>query len=169
MFSRLGPHVQCTSRVWPGGTSMKPFATTSKIGLSSRFTSFALRVTKMIFARALCGTLSPLIQCEFSTRPMTFLSEVSGLSSSAVPAGVSQRVSGPATWPRSADRRLAAGEVQQAVSSNTDSLDAATDSSLPVVGIDDEMVGREGNGVVRRGSAMRTSPMSTAFFAGSGT
>jgi len=131
MFSRLGPHVQCTSRVWPGGTSMKPFATTSKIGLSSRFTSFALRVTKMIFARALCGTLSPLIQCEFSTRPMTFLSE-SGLSSSAVPGGVSQRVSGPcdvATICRSEGLPLA--KFRHAVSSNTTPLIPATDSSLP--------------------------------------
>src|SRR5262245_9801899 len=75
MSTRLGPQDQLTWRVPPGGTSMNPLATTSKIGLSGRFTSFALRVTKVIFARPLCDTLSALIQCELSTRPMTILPE----------------------------------------------------------------------------------------------
>ena len=113
---------------------MKPFATTSKIGFSWRFTSFAFRVTKVTLARAMCGTLSPLIQCELSTRPITFLPElpVVGCSSSAVPVGVSQRVSGPcdvATSCRS--EGLPLPKFRHAVSSMTLPSRPATESSVP--------------------------------------
>src|SRR5262249_34028013 len=85
-----------TILVWPGGTSMNAFATTSKMGFSWRFTSFDFLVISVTLARARCGTESPLIQCELSTRPITGLPpESSGVSLSAVPFGISQRECGP--------------------------------------------------------------------------
>ena len=123
---------------------MNAFATTSKIGFSSRFTSFALRVISVILARARCDTESPLIQCELRTSPTTGLPAVS-LSGRELEGGALRHHPARVRPLRRGDDREIARVAAAEVQARRVVLHLARFHvrEATVVGVDDQMMGGE--------------------------